>query len=102
MRRETRWYLAGLALLLIPVGLTALSLTGCTTISCSLCPPDTVGESKGGAELWAENCTRCHNNRPATTYSDAEWNVAMHHMRVRANLTPVEHQKIVEFLKSAN
>ena len=34
--------------------------------------------------------------------SDAEWDVAMHHMRIRANLTAEEHRKILEFLKSAN
>lgn len=58
--------------------------------------------SKGGAQLWAENCVRCHNNRSPSTYSDAEWDVAMHHMRIRANLTAEEHRRILEFLKSAN
>ena len=57
---------------------------------------------KGGAQLWTENCVRCHNIRSPSTYSDAEWEVAMHHMRIRANLTAGEHKKILEFLKSAN
>lgn len=57
---------------------------------------------KGGAQLWAQNCIRCHNVRSPSTYSDAEWEVAMHHMRIRANLTAEEHRKILEFLKSAN
>jgi hypothetical protein len=57
---------------------------------------------KGGAQLWAENCVRCHNNRSPSTYSDGEWDVAMHHMRIRANLTAEEHRKILQFLKSAN
>ena len=57
---------------------------------------------KGGAQLWAQNCTRCHNNRSPSTYSDTEWDVAMHHMRIRANLTAEEHRKILQFLKSAN
>lgn len=57
---------------------------------------------KGGAQLWAQNCVRCHNIRSPSTYSDAEWDVAMHHMRIRANLTAEEHRKILEFLKSAN
>lgn len=55
---------------------------------------------KGGAELWAENCVRCHNIRSPSNYSPAQWEVAMMHMRVRANLTPEEHKKILEFLKS--
>jgi hypothetical protein len=55
---------------------------------------------KGGAELWAENCIRCHNIRSPGNYSPAQWEVVMMHMRVRANLTPEEHKKILEFLKS--
>jgi mono/diheme cytochrome c family protein len=55
---------------------------------------------KGGAELWAENCVRCHNIRSPSNYSPAQWDVVMMHMRVRANLTPEEHKKILEFLKA--
>ena len=57
---------------------------------------------KGGAELWAENCVRCHNIRSPSNYSPAQWEVVMMHMRVRANLTPEEHKKILEFLKSGS
>jgi hypothetical protein len=56
--------------------------------------------TKGGAELWAENCVRCHNIRSPSNYSPAQWEVVMMHMRVRANLTPEEHKKILEFLKA--
>ena len=64
---------------------------------------DQVARSgKGGAQLWAENCNRCHNVRSPQSYSGAQWEVAMLHMRVRANLTPEEHAKILAFLKSAN
>jgi hypothetical protein len=57
---------------------------------------------KGGAELWAENCVRCHNIRSPSSYSPAQWEVVMMHMRVRANLTPEEHKKILAFLKSGS
>ncbi len=57
---------------------------------------------KGGAQLWSENCARCHNVRSPASYSDGDWSVSMHHMRVRANLTAEEHVKILEFLKSGN
>ena len=57
---------------------------------------------KTGAQLWAENCMRCHNIRSPSSYSPAQWEVAMMHMRVRANLTPEEHKKILEFLKSGS
>jgi hypothetical protein len=57
--------------------------------------------SKGRAQLWAENCPRCHNARPATFYTLREWDVAMHHMRVRCSLTAEEHRKIMEFFKAS-
>ena len=60
------------------------------------------GTEKGGAQLWAENCVRCHNIRSPSNYSPAQWEVVMMHMRVRANLTPEEHKKILEFLKSGS
>ena len=49
-----------------------------------------------------ENCVRCHNIRSPSNYSPAQWEVVMMHMRVRANLTPEEHKKILEFLKSGS
>jgi hypothetical protein len=54
-----------------------------------------------GEELWSNNCLRCHNIRPPTMYSNAQWDVIVHHMRLRANITGQEQRAIVEFLKSA-
>ena len=54
-----------------------------------------------GEELWSNNCLRCHNIRPPTMYSNAQWDVFVHHMRVRANITGQEQRAIVEFLKSS-
>ena len=54
-----------------------------------------------GEELWSNNCLRCHNIRPPTMYSNAQWEVIVHHMRLRANITGQEQRAIVEFLKSA-
>lgn len=61
-----------------------------------------VKPAKGGAELWSDNCMRCHNLRPPTEYSNGEWQVIVHHMRVRANLTGEDARQILAFLKSAN
>jgi mono/diheme cytochrome c family protein len=58
--------------------------------------------SQNGAALWAQNCGHCHNIRSPDSYSDAQWDVAMLHMRVRANLTAEEHRQILTFLKSAH
>ncbi len=57
---------------------------------------------KPGAMLWGENCGRCHNVRNPKSLNDSEWDVAVLHMRTRANLTADEAEKIVEFLKMAN
>jgi hypothetical protein len=57
--------------------------------------------AKGRAQLWAENCPRCHNARPATFYTLREWEVSMHHMRVRCALTAEEHKKIMEFFRAS-
>ena|SRR5688572_4711930 len=55
---------------------------------------------KGRTRLWAENCMRCHNARPPTYYSMRQWEVAMHHMRVRGALTAHETEEITEFFRS--
>lgn len=62
----------------------------------------TSATPKGGAQLWAENCVRCHNIRSPGNYSPAQWEVVMMHMRVRANLTADEHKKVLEFLKAGS
>lgn len=58
--------------------------------------------SKSGVQLWGENCSSCHNTRPLQSLTDAQWEVAGTHMRLRANLTAVESNKIIKFLKQAN
>ena len=59
-------------------------------------------EAKGSAQLWSENCARCHNMRSPSSYGDVQWEVAMHHMRVRADLTAEEHHRILEYLEASN
>jgi pyruvate/2-oxoglutarate dehydrogenase complex dihydrolipoamide acyltransferase (E2) component len=56
--------------------------------------------TKGGAQLWVENCRRCHQLRDPSTYNNRQWEVSMHAMRVRANLTAQEHRLILAFLQS--
>ncbi|MEQ8554088.1 MAG: hypothetical protein RIC06_09425 [Cyclobacteriaceae bacterium] len=57
---------------------------------------------KSGAQLWAESCIRCHNTASPATFSDVQWDVAVKHMELRAQLTRVEAEKILEFMQSAN
>jgi len=57
---------------------------------------------KAGAQLWAENCSRCHNIRPPESFSDAQWAAVVHHMRLRADLTGEEQRTITEFLQASH
>ncbi|KAA3616791.1 MAG: cytochrome c [Calditrichaeota bacterium] len=68
--------------------------------SCTTAPKGT--QQKPGALLWGENCVRCHNGPSPTAFSDVQWETIAMHMRVRASLTAVETEKVVEFLKMAN
>lgn len=58
--------------------------------------------AKSGAQLWSENCQRCHNTPSPTTFSDEQWKTVGMHMQTRALLTNNERDKIVEFLQSFN
>ncbi len=75
---------------------SGLLLYGCTTTQ------QTTAMEKTGVQLWGENCARCHNAPPPSAFSDAEWEAITFHMRVRANLTEEEVQKIKEFLMASN
>ena len=75
-------------------------LTGCASTSKMKMAG---GDSEpNGSRLWTQNCTRCHNSRSPSEMSNAQWEVAMLHMRIRANLTAAEHKSILEFLQSGN
>src|SRR5438067_6451122 len=38
---------------------------------------------KSGAQLWADNCQRCHNMQQPDRFSDSQWDAIVHHMRLR-------------------
>lgn len=73
---------------------SAVIISGCAV-------PDSIA-AKSGAQLWGENCNRCHNAPDPRTFSDDQWDAAVEHMHQKAILTDTEAKKIVEFLKSAN
>jgi len=73
-----------------------------TTIIINGCATSQAVAAKSGAQLWGENCLRCHNAPAPADYSDAQWETIGMHMKLRANLTDDETKKIVAFFKSAN
>lgn len=73
-----------------------------TVIMISSCATTSEITEKIGAQLWGENCNRCHNAPSPTDFSDTQWETIGAHMKIRANLTDEETKKIIEFLQSAN
>ena len=59
-----------------------------------------LASDKGGAQLWTENCSRCHNLRSPDYYTPGRWALVTEHMRVRGYLTGQEEREIRTFLQS--
>lgn len=55
-----------------------------------------------GARLYNSTCTRCHNARPATERSDAEWRMIVAHMRAIGNLPASRARAILAFMQATN
>jgi hypothetical protein len=90
-------------------GIAAMNIVGCqsdaqksaasTQPLFGFIPP---APERSGAELWSDNCSRCHNLRPPGEFSPKQWGVIVQHMRSRANLTGEEERKITEFLQASS
>lgn len=63
------------------------------------CKASQAVAEKSGAQLWGENCRRCHNAPDPSAFTADQWATIGMHMQTRALLTDQERQKIVEFLK---
>ena len=90
------------ACLLLGSALLAGVSLGCAESPDSVDPKTLRTSPKSGVQLWADNCARCHDSRSPTSYSDAEWDLVLHHMRLQAHLTGAEQRAIAAYLKSAN
>jgi hypothetical protein len=82
--------------------LIAIAAIISATIIINGCAASQMVIAKTGTQLWGENCIRCHNAPPSSDYSSAQWETISMHMKLRANLTDDETNKIVAFLKSAD
>ena len=56
--------------------------------------------AKSGSQMWAETCGQCHNIRDPGSYNAAQWQVAVHHMRLRVPLTGEQEAEITKFLSA--
>jgi len=72
------------------------------SINLSSCTASETAASQQGAQLWANNCLRCHNTPPPSAYNDQSWDAIANHMQKVAGFTKKDADKIAVFLKSAN
>lgn len=85
----------------ISIILSAIFIVVITTVLIQSCA-STKSLERGGAQLWGENCIRCHSTPPPNSFSSEQWETIGMHMRIRAGLTDDEVKKITEFIQSAN
>ena len=60
---------------------------------------ETYEDSLTGGEVFSMYCAQCHNARALAERPFANYENAVAHMRVRANLTGKEHEKLLEFFR---
>jgi len=82
--------------------LILISMLMVTFFFISACSSQSPAQEKAGAQLWGENCVRCHNAPSPSAFNDYQWETIAMHMKVRANLNSAEVVKIVDFLQMAN
>ncbi len=54
-----------------------------------------------GARLWPVYCAQCHNARPGSQFSPAQWDTITMHMRTQSIMPAKDMRAIKEFLKQA-
>lgn len=70
-----------------------------SVILLSSCAPTKEIAEKSGAQLWGENCNRCHSAPSQDQYAKDQWSIIGTHMKLKAGITNDEMNKIVAFLK---
>jgi hypothetical protein len=61
--------------------------------------PQSFEDSLTGGEVFSMYCNQCHNARTLAERPFFNYENVMAHMRVRANLTGVEYEQLLEFLR---
>jgi nitrate/TMAO reductase-like tetraheme cytochrome c subunit len=76
-----------------------ISIISGSSLLLDSCAPTKEVAEKSGAQLWGENCNRCHNAPSQDQYSKDQWTIIGSHMKLKAGLTNTEVTKIISFLK---
>jgi hypothetical protein len=82
----------------IPI-LTMISIILCFGLVFFSCTTSQKIADKSGAQLWAENCQRCHNTPSPSSFTHEQWETIGLHMQSRSLITDKEREKIVAFLQ---
>jgi hypothetical protein len=82
--------------------LVSVFVIGTFSVFLSSCATTAGIAEKSGTQLWSENCVRCHSTPSSTAFNNTNWETASMHMKIRANLTAEESQKVIKLLQSAN
>ncbi len=64
-------------------------------------PPEQRELFREGARLWPVYCAQCHNARPGSQFSPAQWDIITMHMRTQSIMPAKNMRAIKEFLKEA-
>jgi mono/diheme cytochrome c family protein len=54
-----------------------------------------------GARLWPVYCAQCHNARPGSQFSPAQWEAITMHMKTLSNMPAKDMRAIKQFLEEA-
>jgi mono/diheme cytochrome c family protein len=80
----------------------ALAIVGLTISVAAMAEESKVEKQKlflDGARLWPVYCSQCHNARPGSEFSPAQWDAIMMHMRTQSNMPAKDARAIKEYLK---
>jgi hypothetical protein len=83
---------------------TAISITMLSSITLGTARPETQSPEQRrmlieGAHLWSIYCNQCHNARPGSQFSPAQWDAITMHMKTLSNMPAKDMRSIKEFLK---
>ena len=83
-------------------GFVAVALVASTRL---LATPEPSAEERKlfvtGAKLWPVYCAQCHNARPGSSFSPAQWDAITMHMRTQSVIPAQDMRAIKEFLQQA-
>jgi len=55
--------------------------------------------TQGAAQIWRQNCMYCHQLRSSTSYTPAQWDVALFHHMIYGYILFADYEPILQLLK---